>query len=130
METQRYECYVWYIQCTTLALGSSNIGKFIQTWRQTIGLIYSSCKLRHLQEVNNIACCAFHITTWVFFLLNVDYARVESFQSVYYWKAMVLLGLELIGSVEDPWVGDFYLRDLRTFINNSFATIAVHSVLR
>ena len=129
METQRYECYVWYIQCTTLALGSSNIGKFLQTWRQTIGLIYSSCKLRHLREVNNIACCAFHITTWVF-LLNVDYARVESFQSVYYWKAMVLLGLELISSVEDPWVGDFYFRDLRTFMNNSFATIAVHSVLR
>ena len=84
---------------------------------------------RHLQEFNNIACCAFHITTWVF-LLNMDCARVETFQSVYYWKAMVLLGLELIGSVEDPWVGDFYFRDLRTFMNNSFATITVHSVLR
>ena len=129
METQRYECYVWYIQCTKLALGSSNIGKFIQTWGQKIGLIYSSRELLHLQEFNNIACYAFHITTWVF-LLNVDYARVESFQSVYYWKAMVLLGLELIGSVEDPWVGDFHFRDLRTFMNNSFATIAVHSVLR
>ena len=47
-----------------------------------------------------------------------------------YWKAMVLLGLELIGSVEDPWVGDFHFRDLRTFMNNSFATRAVYSVLR
>ena len=47
-----------------------------------------------------------------------------------YWKAMVLFGLELTGNVEDPWVGEFHIRDLRTFMNNCFATRAVHSVLR
>ena len=56
--------------------------------------------------------------------------ELRAFKVFDYWKAMVLRGLELIGSVEDPWVGDFHFRDLRTFMNNSFATRAVHSVLR
>ena len=56
--------------------------------------------------------------------------ELRAFKVFDYWKAMVLLGLELIGNVEDPWVGDFHFRDLRTFMNNCFATRAVHSVLR
>ena len=56
--------------------------------------------------------------------------ELRAFKVFDYWKAMVLRGLELIGSVEDPWVGDFHFRDLKTFMNNSFATRAVHSVLR
>ena len=57
--------------------------------------------------------------------------ELRAFRVFDYWKAMVLLGLELIGiNVEDPWVGDFHFRDLRIFMNNCFATRAVHSVLR
>ena len=56
--------------------------------------------------------------------------ELRAFKVFDYWKAMVLLGLELIGNVEDPWVGDFHFRDLRTFMKNCFATRAVRSVLR
>ena len=35
--------------------------------------------------------------------------ELRAFKVFDYWKAMVLRGLELIGSVEDPWVVDFHL---------------------
>ena len=57
--------------------------------------------------------------------------ELRAFRVFDHWKAMVLLGLELIGiNVEDPWVGDFHFRDLRTCMNNCFPTRAVHPILR